>query len=237
MKDGLSIISSVFFLLLTLQSANAIPDAITKIPMAYSVSLGNDMCIPNECDNYALYFLIPQDKDSETVPLTIIPSCFVHSFAPNETDLLYINCLDGSNYTYDIKNFIQSGCLISDYLDFDVIIEGSGGIVSLGEQTYNQFWCSFRRDPNNLNAIPTEFTVYIHGIGLHSKYLVKNETQNFESMSGFATSIQSFTELNISVWRVIFALFVVGAIFLGMFFIVGALPSAIKWVIRKMTED
>lgn len=227
-------VSVILCLVFFLNGAGAIPDTITKIFEAYKFNLGNETCSTLLCDRASLFFLIPMDKNWQEADLSIFPSCFVPL---NESDTLNltIDCSDGTHFEYDMKN---DYCLSSDHhLDVVLTINGTGGFVFFGENQFQQFWCSFKRNSNNTDAIPTEFAVLVDGVGMHSKYVSNATRENLDTQSAMMVSIKNFVDLDISVWRIGYNLFLIVALCIGIFFIVGAVPLAIQWVIRKITED
>jgi hypothetical protein len=233
-KKLLFSVSIIFYFLFFLNTANAMPDSITKILEAYKFSLGGSFCQQLECDRASLFFLIPMDKNEQDIEISIYPEC-IGGFNASEDLSLTIWCSDGTQHAYDMKpDYCAFG---SPHLTLPLTINGTGGFVSFGEKQFSQFWCVFIRNITNTNSVPTEFTVLIDGVGMHSKFIDNTTQENIGTQSAMMLTIDNLINLNMSVWRIVYAIFLIGALMVGIFFVLGAVPLAIKWVIRKITED
>jgi len=231
-KKVLTVIFPLFFLLIVPAMTFAYPDATTKALERYTISLGNDTCVPLECDIASVQFYIPADKGSQDVRMKIRPECFAYNFTGGQYWNLSIFCLDG---TYIEYNMTKAMCNTSADLSFEVKINSSGYSV-FGERQFQQFWCAFKRN-SNVNAIPVEFNLLIDGVGLHSKYTDSDTRENYDSQSQLALSLQSITTLSVDVWGIGYNFFLVISIIVGIIFGIAFVPMAIKYVFRKVTED
>ncbi len=225
--------SLIFFLFLFVSTGLAYPDSSVKMLERFHISLGNSSCRPLECDITTLMFYVPADKGSQDVRLTVTPECFNYTFGGGEQWNLTIFCLDGSLHSYNMKDAM---CDYDQSYVFDISVNSSG-FSFFGERQFQQFWCAFQRPSGNTENLPTEFKVLVDGVGLHSKYADDTQEQSFQSQIGMATSLESFVTLNLSVWGILYSMFLVGAILTGIGFVLGFVPIALRYVIRKVVED
>jgi len=231
-KKALIVFLPLFFLLAVPTMIFAYPDATTKILERYTFSLGNDTCVPLECNIASIQFYIPADKGSQDVRMKIHPECFTYNFTGGQYWNLTIFCLDGTYIEYDMKSAM---CNNTADLDFEVKVNSSG-YSFFGERQFQQFWCAFKRN-SNVNEIPVEFNVLIDGVGLYSKYTDSNTRETYDSQSQLALSLQSITTLSVDVWGISYNFFLVMAIIIGIIFGIAFVPMAIKYVFRKVLED
>jgi hypothetical protein len=127
-------------------------------------------------------------------------------------------------------------CNSANNYEKDFVVNSTGYSV-FGERKFQQFWCGFRRNPSSTDPFIAEIDVTVDGVGLFSNYPDATTVEQMDSQSSMAVSLQSFSNFNLNIWRIGYNIFVIGAIFFGIFIVVGAVPNAIKWVIRKVTED
>ncbi len=214
--------------------AVAMPDSSTKMIQTYTFSLGTpSVCNPLECNVATLYFYLPAEIEEEDVRLRIRPECFSYSFNGTELWNITIFCLDGTNQNYDMKD---AHCDNSKDLYLTVNINQSGGYRFFGEQQLIQFWCAFRSNDANTEGLPAEFRVTIDGVLMHSKYVYDETLESYESQEESSLSLDTLVDLNVGVWELGYSIFVLGAIMIGIGFIIGFVPMSLKYIIRKMTE-
>lgn len=228
-KAFLAVISLICLSLLTV-SAHANPDSSTKIIQSWTISLGSDFCEPLECNRFPLWFYLPANTE-QSMTLNVRPACIAYAWQPSDYMNLTIRCLDGTAIDYDMKD---ASCDDSKELTFIVNLN-STGYTFFGERQYQEFWCSFIRD-SNVIAIPTEFTVTIDGVNLHSKYIPNTTMTGLDVQSSMATTIESFASLNIQIWQIAYNVFVLASICAGIFFVIGAIPVALQWIAKKLVE-
>lgn len=228
----LLLILTIFFLTPIAVQAN--PDKTTKMLEAYKFSLGNNITCPAmECDVYSLTFLLPQNVDTQDIQMRIHPECFYYTFNSSDVYNVTIACQDGTYVEYDMK----ADYCTNNYLTLDLKLNGTGYNSVLGPDTYSSFWCSFRANDINVQAIPTELVVLLDGVGLHSKYITANETQDLGAQANMAGILQNFVNVDMQIWWIIYYVFLIGAIMVAIWVLGGLIPQALKWAIKKVTED
>lgn len=215
--------------------AFAFPDSSTKMIETYTYSLGTpSVCKPMECNVATLLFYLPADIESETINLRIRPECFAYSFNSTEIWNITVFCIDGTSTEYDMKDAF---CDISKDLNLVINLTNSGGYSFFGETQLIQSWCAFRANDHNTEGLPAEFRVTVDGVILHSKYVYNTTLESYESQEDVSLSMDTLIDLDMTVWNIGYSMFVLFAILFGIGFILSFVPIALKYVIKKVTEE
>lgn len=223
---------SVFFLLLSLSPALAVPDTTYKMLERFHVSLGNSTCNELECNIASLFFYVPVDRDTTTAQLTVIPECFNYTFGGGDVWNVTIICEDGSDYEYDMATAM---CDYSQNFVFDVEIN-STGYFYYDEDKYESFWCAFYRNSNNVEDLPTEFSIVVDGVGLHSKFIDSQTEANYGIQSNMALILENLVMMMADIWEIGYTLFLLFSFLFGITFIIAIIPMALRWIVKKVIE-
>lgn len=228
----------LFFLLVTIGSSQALFDTYNMLE-GITVSLGNSTsCSPsstNECDMAVVFFRIPQGTASQTFTVNMFGECF--SNPPNATEVYNVTvfCIDGTSREVDLKPYSCSPANPTTPYQFQITTSDVGYSV-INEKYYTNFWCSFRRNPANLDRLPTEFSVTVDSIILSTQTPSNSTKTSYSAFVSISNAINNIVSFNMQIWRILYIMLEIGAIFFALYVVFAMLPSLLRWVIEKVTS-
>jgi len=200
------------------------------------VSLGNSSCVAMECDLIQINFELPLGTDKpQYVKFVITPECFSNPPTENETYSIQFYCVNGHNETIDLKT-AQCDPASSIVRWIELNQTDPVGYYFYENQQYEDLWCAFKRDANNTERLPTEFSVVVDTLGLTNPeeegVLAIQRSAGVVILNG----IREIFMINFNALQILFYVMSGTAVVVGFVVLIGGVPIVLKWIFKKVTK-